>query len=161
MGALWGRSHVEARVASRLYPLFIMMKPAIEVAVGPSRSPRSSGRPTISVVVASSATLDLLSASLRALEARCARVSAQLIVVRACPDSELEELRASMPEARFLFAPPGATHRELRRLGMAQAAGDIVAFTSDHQVIDDAWAAVLLHAAPDSSETVQEAPRPL
>jgi len=112
------------------------------------------------VIVASSATPDLLSASLGALEPRCARVSAQLIVVRACLDSELEPLRASMPQVRFLSAPAGATHRELRRLGMAQAAGDIVAFASDHQVIDDAWAALLLHAAPDSSETVQEAPRP-
>jgi hypothetical protein len=111
------------------------------------------------VIVVSSATIDSLNACVGALEPRCARVSAQLIVVRACPDSELEPLRTSMPEARFLSAPPSATHRELRRLGMAEAAGDIVAFTSDQQVIDDAWAAVLLHAAPDSSETVQEAPR--
>lgn len=69
---------------------------------------------------------------------------AQLIVVREAPRSDLLALSQSMPTAYIVQAQSPATPRELRALGMAQAAGDIVAFISDDKVPDNTWVASLL-----------------
>lgn len=136
------------------------MTPTSEAPPASPRLPRTGALPMISVVVASSAASDDLSACLNALAPRCEPVAAQVIVVRACADSEMEQLRAAMPGVRFLSAPPSSTHRELQRIGMMEAAGDIVAFTSDRYVVDDAWAAVLLRTVNDSTGAARTTLRP-
>jgi GT2 family glycosyltransferase len=123
----------------------------------PQYAPNAQRRgetPTISVVVASNRDRSLLEACVASLIGQCQRASADIIVARAGSDAEVALLRNSMPNVRFLPAPPAATIPELRALGMEAARGDIVALTEDHCVADPAWVETLLAHSRDAADVI-------
>ncbi|MGI8497105.1 MAG: glycosyltransferase family 2 protein [Gemmatimonadaceae bacterium] len=103
---------------------------------GTSRPPDA---PTLSVVVASNRDRSLLDACLASLRGQCVRAGAELIVARAGLEHEAAALRRVFPGVRFIAAPADASIPQLRGIGMAEAAGDIVALTEDHCVADEHW----------------------
>jgi hypothetical protein len=78
------------------------------------------------VLLTSSGQAGVLEARLHQLLPVCARLKAQLTVVRAYNDRELADMRAAFPAVYFAAAPAGSTVRELRAIGMAATDGDIV-----------------------------------
>jgi GT2 family glycosyltransferase len=115
---------------------------------------RRSDTPTITIVVASNRPRALLDSCLASLRPQCERVAAELIVARSGSVAELAELRASMPDVRFIAAPPSATIPQLRGLGMGESTGDIVAVTEDHCVADGTWVETLLGHAHDPADVL-------
>jgi hypothetical protein len=102
--------------------------------------------PLISIVVASNRDRSLLASCLASLRPQCARVGAELIVVRAGGTSAagIAALCASMPDVRFVDAAADASIPELRGIGMGRAAGQWVAITEDHCVAHEGWVDALL-----------------
>lgn len=117
-----------------------------------ARKPLES--PTVSVIVASNRSRALLNSCLASLRLQCSRSSAELIVARAGTAAELQELRAAMPDVRFVAAPLTANIPELRGLGMAESTGDVVALTEDHCIADEAWVETLLQHAQDPADVI-------
>ena len=115
------------------------------MVISPQPVPRrSSGArrvdaPTVSIVVISTQPVAQLRECVAALVPQCERIMAQLIVVREAPHADLVALSQTMPTAHIVEAPSPSTPRDLRALGMAQAAGDIVSFVTDDKVPDSSW----------------------
>jgi hypothetical protein len=61
-------------------------------------------------------------------------LEAQIVIVRAFTDEELNQLRETFPTVRFASAPAGTAVEDLRALGMAATDGDIVVFSSDSEI---------------------------
>ena len=101
----------------------------------------------ISVTVAANRAPELLRACLTSLVPQCSAHAAELIVVRAGPGSELEQLARDWPTVRFIAAPLDATIPQLRGLGLQAATGDFVALTEDHCVAAPDWLSALVAAA--------------
>lgn len=97
----------------------------------------SSPFPSLSIVVASTGDRRRLLADLAAAAPQCARDEVELIVVRGDSPSGLVELGGSVPNARFIGAPPTTDLATLRGLGFAAASGDVVTLLdhSDRQSI--------------------------
>ena len=118
------------------------------------RGPRRGAMPTISVVVASCRTPALLDACLESLRGQCDQMGAQLIVARAASAGDVSALAKLYPGVEFIEAPGGASIPELRGLGMAHAAGDIVALTEDHCVADEHWLETIAQQARDGAQVI-------
>lgn len=131
-------------IASSLSPI---------IAREPQQLP-ADARPAISIVVASNRSRALLNSCLASLRPQCQRHSAEIIVARSGPTTELNELRRTMPDVHFVAAPPTASIPELRGLGMAESTGDIVALTEDHCVADETWVETLLRHAQDPADVI-------
>ncbi|MGI9076811.1 MAG: glycosyltransferase family 2 protein [Gemmatimonadaceae bacterium] len=117
------------------------------------RAPRRGALPTLTVVIASNGSRSGLEACLASVSAQCARLDAELIVVRAAPGAEIQILGTLHPAVRFLPAPGGTTVPELRSLGMAEANGDIVVFSEDAVVRENRWLAMIMaHVFPTDAE---------
>lgn len=116
------------------------------------RGPRRGATPTISVVVASCRAPALLNACLDSLLGQCERMGAQLIVARSVGD--VASLAKVYPTVEFIDAPGGASIPELRGIGMAQAAGDIVALTEDHCVADEHWLETIAQQAGEGAHVI-------
>jgi len=97
----------------------------------------------VAVVVTSNGSRTQLDACLASLLPQCVRSDVRLVIVRADSTEALEHLRRAVPAARVISAPASASVRELRRIGMREAAGDIVGMTDDVQPRDDTWVASL------------------
>ncbi len=95
------------------------------------RRTRLTGKPTISLVLASTADRDVLAEQLRLLRQDCSRAEVELVVTRVGPELEFDALRAEYPDVRFIACPGGTTHYGLREAGLAVVDGDIVAFMDD------------------------------
>lgn len=95
--------------------------------------------PALAVVLASTRSRAQLDACLASLLPQCQRSAVSLVVVRADSPDAVAQLRADTPGIRVIGASPSASKRELRRLGMVEAASDIVALTDDDQVRDPNW----------------------
>jgi hypothetical protein len=110
---------------------------------------RSTGR--ISVTVASNRSIQLLRACLASLIPQCRAHGAELIVVRAGPETDLPLLAREWPTVRFLCVSADASIPELRGRGMEAAQGEFVALTEDHCVAEPGWLDALLErAGPDT-----------
>src|SRR6476620_10971664 len=103
-----------------------------DVAPSIRRGPKRGSGPTVSVVVASNRDKTLLQACLGSLLGQCQRLNAELLVARAGTASDVAALGKTYPSVRFVTAPADASIPQLRAMGMAQAAGDVVALTEDH-----------------------------
>lgn len=90
-----------------------------------------AGGPAIAVVLASTGSRNWLGDCLAVLAPECLRNGADLIVARAGSATAIRELSEAYPYARFIGAPPKTTTRELRRMGVAACAGDIIALLDD------------------------------
>ena len=106
-------------------------------------------RPLLSVVVASTSSLDLLRECLTALRPQCERASAELIVARAGPE-HIGELARIAAGCAFVAAPAAATLPRVRGVGLSKASGEWVALTEDHCVADAGWIHELMAAAHSS-----------
>jgi protoporphyrinogen oxidase len=105
---------------------------AASVLTSARRRVRLSGRPTISLVVASGASRAVLEAQLSELAAAGGvRPDVEVIVTRIADEAEIAELRRGFPGVAFVGCPPGTTHFGMREAGLAAADGDIVAFADD------------------------------
>ena len=118
------------------------------------RGPRRGSSPTISVVVASNRDKALLNACLGSLLGQCQRMNAELLVARAGTAADVSSLGKTYPSVRFVAAPPDASIPQLRAIGMAQAAGDVVALTEDHCIADDHWVETLTQSANGGADVV-------
>ena len=116
-----------------------------------ARGLRLGGVPTVSIVVASRSDLPGLERVLDALRPTCREHGVELVVVRAGPAREIQELGARFPDVLFMPAPDDCTERALRGYGLAAADGDIVVITDDARLPDADWlkdAMALREAAP-------------
>jgi len=93
----------------------------------------------VSVVVVSTASSAELDAAIAALLPQCSAAFAELIVVRAASTTDAVDVQDSRPGVRFVTALAATPVRELRRIGMAEAGGDIVAFTEDTGTVPPDW----------------------
>jgi GT2 family glycosyltransferase len=123
--------------------------PAPAADTGPTDAPAPAEPVSLGVVVASCRPRALLDACLAALVPQCARHHAPLVVARAGSDADLATLRQHWPDVRFLPAPAGSTIPELRGIGLAEAAGALVAVTEDHCIPGPDWLARLAAAPAD------------
>lgn len=100
---------------------------------------------TISVVVVSFRSLDLVATCLESLRPQSARLGAELILARAArePAAALAPIATG---TRIISAPADADVPRLRGVGLSHAQGDWVALTEDHCVADPEWLDALLMA---------------
>lgn len=90
-------------------------------------------------------SLDVLAQSLDSLRPQCARLGAELILIRRERES-VAALTNIATGCRIIPAPADANVPRLRGLGLAQAGGEWVALTEDHCVADPGWLDALLKA---------------
>jgi hypothetical protein len=95
-------------------------------------------RPRISVVIASRAEPDWLSAWLPAMAAQCEAAAVELIVVRT---ANVAGLRAQLRHrgVSVVFAGAEQTEDTLRSVGLAAASGDIILLVGDDHEIPRDW----------------------
>ena len=125
-----------------------------DVAPSIRRGPKRGSGPTVSVVVASNRDKTLLQACLGSLLGQCQRLNAELLVARAGTASDVAALGKTYPSVRFVTAPADASIPQLRAMGMAQAAGDVVALTEDHCIADANWVEALTLSANSEADVV-------
>lgn len=112
--------------------------------------PGAAGGASVSVVVTSIRSPSLLEASLEALLPQCVDRGAEVIVARADSPAELADLARRFPNVRVAAAPAGSDIPRLRGTGMLLAAGDLVAVTEDHCLVQPGWLEALATAARDA-----------
>jgi GT2 family glycosyltransferase len=102
--------------------------------------------PSASVVVVSFRNLEILAQGLDSLRPQCARLGAELVLVRRGlePGAPLTDIATG---CRVIPAPADANVPRLRGIGLAQARGEWVALTEDHCVADPGWLDALLMAS--------------
>jgi hypothetical protein len=101
--------------------------------------PVPAGAPRPSVVIASFRHPETLFRSVDSLEAQCRALGAELIIARAGDADDLARVRARVPWATVLAAPPGSKIPYLRGLGIGAATGNPVAVTEDHCLAAPDW----------------------
>jgi len=106
-------------------------------------APRIGGAPDVAVVLTSNGSRTQLDACLASLIPQCQRSDVRLVIVRADSTDAVEHLRSAVPAANVIAAPASASVRELRRIGMRDAAGDIVGMIDDTRPRGEAWVASL------------------
>ena len=116
-----------------------------------ARGIRLGDKPVVSVVVASSRGVDVLAACLASLERQCREHQAEIVVASARRGSEIELLGERHPAIRWVTAEPHSDITQLRALGFAEARGDIVALTEDHDVVGPEWLGQRLRGAAPAS----------
>src|SRR6185295_19233995 len=82
-----------------------------------ARGVRLSDTPAISVVLASSAPRSELDTCLAQLRPQCREHGAELIVARACDETELENLQTANTDIRFVRLAVGTPLAHLRATG--------------------------------------------
>lgn|GEM_PF-1709768 len=107
-----------------------------------------SDRPTLSIVIAASDSLEAVERTLASL--RLDRDSLQVELVVAASAQRIPK-PGSISDAKWVSAEPGTGVPRLRRLGLEMAAAPLVAFTEDSCVLDPGWADAWLQAFRDPS----------
>ena len=95
------------------------------------RIPRSSTRPTFSIILAAVESRAIAESYLTALVTCCDDAEAELIVVRADGAQLIGTSARHASRIRFVTAPADGTTQELRSLGMRAARGDIILMVDD------------------------------
>lgn len=95
--------------------------------------------PRPSVVVASFRHPETLFRCVDSLTSQCRALGADLIIARAGDAADLARVRARVPWATVLSAPPGSKIPYLRGLGIGAATGHPVAVTEDHCLAAPDW----------------------
>lgn len=98
----------------------------------------------LSVVVACVEAGRSIDRCLSGLEAACAGVAAEILVVHADDVSLAERVRAGRPAVRLVAGRPGALVPELWAEGFRSSRGAVVAFFTGHTFAGPAWARALL-----------------
>src|SRR5262245_62162373 len=101
---------------------------------------RLGEEPTVSVVVTSRGDKTRLEDCLRSLVPQCELGGAEVVVVRAAGEAELNALGEAWPVVRFVGAELDSAPALLRMAGMTEANGDIVVLQEDEAVPPD-WLA--------------------
>lgn len=107
--------------------------------------------PTLSVVIASKVGPPFIDQCLASIENEVAALGAEAIVVAAGPAPYAARIAAAFPWARVVHAPDLARVPALRRRGVEEATGALVAVIEEHCSAADDWLqqAVAAHAAGD------------
>jgi hypothetical protein len=125
--------------------------------LGRTRTPRRGRTPTLSVVLIWRGERESLERCLTSLLPPCARVGAEVVVVRAAAALG-DATSVAATGARFVHAPHDASVRQLRGLGMAEATGDIVALADERSALNGDWIATLLRrAGGDGADVLDDA----
>ncbi|HXF95970.1 MAG TPA: hypothetical protein VNI61_07685 [Gemmatimonadales bacterium] len=104
----------------------------------------TTAKPSLSVVLVSRQDAAGMSAAVERLRAACREMQVELVVVRALRPGELARVPPGADGVRLIAAPPEASVADLRRLGMTEAAGDIVAFTEETGALALDWTELFL-----------------
>ncbi|MGH7665462.1 MAG: glycosyltransferase [Gemmatimonadaceae bacterium] len=116
------------------------------VPPGTSAGPVS---PPASVVIASIVGHPFLDECLRSIEREVAELGAEVIVISCGAATYMDRLRAGFPWITLLHRPVRETVPMLRRRGVEQARGGVVAVIEEHCVAGEGW----LRAALDAHAT--------
>lgn len=129
------------------------------MADDPSRTAGGAPPPPLSVVVATTHPGPALARCVARLEPQLAALGGQLVLVDGSPRGDAVGPR--LAAGATVVRAPGEDVFRLRMRGAQAATGDVVAFTEDHCVPDDAWAAriVAAHAAHPTTAAVAGATR--
>jgi glycosyltransferase involved in cell wall biosynthesis len=98
----------------------------------------SSGRPVLSVVIASVNGYRYIAQCLHSLMGQRGAERAEIIVVEASEDDTARLIGAEYPGVTLIPVSDGRSIPALRAIGIRKAKGDIVATTKDHCVLDQA-----------------------
>jgi len=102
-------------------------------AASAARRIRLDGRPTVSVVLASQASVRELESQLTGILAEIDELGAEVVVAHAGNGGELSRLHSRFTSVRWIECREGTPRADLRVAGMADAEGDIVViFDDDH-----------------------------
>lgn len=104
----------------------------------------SAEAPRLSVVVACVEARRSIDRCLASLEAACADVPAEILVVHPGDEVLADHVRGSRPAVRLVAAHPGALVPELWAEGFRVSKGTVVAFFTGHTFAGPAWARALL-----------------
>jgi GT2 family glycosyltransferase len=102
-----------------------------------------------SVVVASIVGPPFLDNCLSSLEGQARRLGAEVIVVACGPDAFAARIGRAFPWVRLLHRRERETVPELRRRGVLEARGQIVAIIEEHCVAEPNWLEVALGGLED------------
>ena len=103
------------------------------------RPVRLDDKPTVSVVISSRRGAIPLRNCLESLADQCAKHLPEIVVAGAVAEDERRQLTERYPQIRWVPADSDLDDLQLRRLGLAAAKGDIVAFTEDHRRLSSNW----------------------
>ncbi len=97
--------------------------------------------PTLSIVLLSTGTEDVLERALLAISDAAFEMSAEVLVIRddAAPAADRVKRMAAMHGVEVVFAPANSDRAAMSDLAMVRAHGDIVAVRSDAAVNGDEW----------------------
>jgi hypothetical protein len=109
-----------------------------------STAASTAPKPRLSVVLVSRREAAGMAAAVERLQAACREMAVELVVVRALRPGELARLPPGDDRVRLIAAPPDTPVHDLRRLGMAEATGDIVAFTEETGALALDWSELFL-----------------
>jgi hypothetical protein len=100
---------------------------------------RGDGRPLVSLVCVASEDAASTFRELAERASRWQRLGVELIVVCAVRHSAATTAGVSSTGARLIYGPALATDQQLRTLGLAAAAGDVVMMVDDPTAADEGW----------------------
>jgi hypothetical protein len=99
---------------------------------------------SVSIVIASKVGPPFIDDCIDSVAPSARALQAEVIVVVSGPDKEATRIRERFPWVRLIRRPAGETVPELRRWGVEQASGDIVAIVEEHCLASDTWLAATL-----------------
>ncbi|MDQ3080974.1 MAG: glycosyltransferase [Gemmatimonadota bacterium] len=99
----------------------------------------STSRPQVSVIVASIDAAASIASCVRSVQASVSGFDAEVIVADASSDDTASRVESEFPDVRVIRMPPGTLAPRLWTAGLAQAAGQRVAFMTGHSVVGTGW----------------------
>ena len=105
-----------------------------------------SGKPALSIVIASVNGHEYIAQCLDSLEKQRAREIVEVIVLEASEDDAAKRIAREYTWAKVCPVSPPLPIPKLRSMGIRQAQADIVVTTEDHCVVDDDWYERILEA---------------
>jgi O-antigen biosynthesis protein len=133
-------------------------KPALDAvarvfAAAPFRDDQRCSWPRVSVVVCAHNAADMLEDCLTALE-RMTYPNFEVLLVNDGPDASTEEVVQTHPSVRLIQIPHGGLS-VARNAGLAEASGDIVAYTDADVRVDPDWLTYLIQPLLSSPDIVE------
>lgn len=116
--------------------------------------PAPAGALRPSVVIASFREPGALFRCVDSLESQCRFLGAELVIARAGDAEDLAGVRARVPWATVLPAPPGSKIPYLRGLGIGAATGHPVAVTEDHCLAAPDWLELMVDQMSEGCDIV-------
>lgn len=93
----------------------------------------------LSIIIPSVNGLPTISECLAALEQQRGEFEAEVIVVDRCRNGTAEHIRTYFPSVKLVRLSGSVGIPEMRSIGLAQATGNIIAFTEDHCIAPANW----------------------